>query len=282
LKDSRELLMCQSIPRQDCALEIARFRAAPPSLPRPTPRRGTLRHVRRLTDTVVAVDVQLERPLDFEAGQFALIVFPGIVGARAYSMVNFEPAARRLSFVVKRKAGGGVSDWLFGGDAAGAPLELFAPLGHAFFDPGTPRMQTHLLAIAGGSGIAGIASILRRAEVSGHFHDWNGHVFFGVRSVRDAFFLEELQAVQARFPARLEITVALSDQEVPEALAAAYPGLCFARGLVHEVAQGRMEGRFAGVRAYLAGPPPMVEASLRLLLREARLPPGDICFDKFT
>ena len=43
-----------------------------------------------------------------------------------------------------------------------------------------------------------------------------------------------------------------------------------------------MKGRFAEVRAYVAGPPPMVDASLRLLLREARLPPADIRYDKFS
>jgi toluene monooxygenase electron transfer component len=48
------------------------------------------------------------------------------------------------------------------------------------------------------------------------------------------------------------------------------------------VAGERMKGHFAGIRAYVAGPPPMVDASLRLLLREARLSPADIRYDKFS
>jgi len=36
------------------------------------------------------------------------------------------------------------------------------------------------------------------------------------------------------------------------------------------------------VRTYVAGPPPMVDAMIRLLLREARLSPRDIRFDKFS
>ena len=43
-----------------------------------------------------------------------------------------------------------------------------------------------------------------------------------------------------------------------------------------------MKGRYADVRAWVAGPPPMVDASLRLLLREARLAPADIRYDKFS
>ena len=77
-------------------------------------------------------------------------------------------------------------------------------------------------------------------------------------------------------------TVALSDEDVPASLTAAYPRFAFARGFVHAVAGEGMKGRFADVRAYVAGPPPIVDASLRLLLREARLPPADIRYDKFS
>jgi toluene monooxygenase electron transfer component len=125
-------------------------------------------------------------------------------------------------------------------------------------------------------------SILQRAGEESHFAGWDGHVYFGVRSERDGFFLDALQALQARYPARLAVTIALSDEDVPASLPTAYPGLAFARGLVHAVAGERMTGRFADVRAYVAGPPPMVDASLRLLLREARLSPADIRYDKFS
>ena len=279
LKGPAELLMCQCLAREDCALEVGVLKAREVDAPLPGAVGGRVLGWRRLTHDVAAFDVDLDRPLDFDAGQFALLTIPGIAGARAYSMVNFEPAARRLSFVVKRKPGGAVSEWLFGDGVEGTRLELFAPLGHATFQPGLPK---HVLCIAGGSGIAGMMSILQRAGETGHFAAWDGHVYFGVRSERDAFFLDALQALQARHPARLAVTIALSDEDVPASLPAAYPGLAFARGLVHAVAGERMKGRFADVRAYVAGPPPMVDASLRLLLREARLSPADIRYDKFS
>lgn len=279
LKGPAELLMCQCVARDDCALEVGVLKAREPGAPLPGALGGHAVARRALTHDVAAFDVDLDRPLDFDAGQFALLSVPGIAGARAYSMVNFERAARRLSFVVKKKPGGAVSGWLFGDGVEGARLGLFAPLGHATFQPGLPK---HVLCIAGGSGIAGMMSILERAGAAGHFSGWDGHVFFGVRAERDGFFLDELQALQARYPGRLAVTIALSDEEVPASLPAAYPGLAFARGLVHAVAGERMKGRFADVRAYVAGPPPMVDASLRLLLREARLSPADIRYDKFS
>jgi toluene monooxygenase electron transfer component len=279
LKGPAELLMCQCLAREDCALEVGVLTTREPHAPLPGALGGHVRGRRLLTHDVAAFDVDLDRPLDFDAGQFALLTIPGIIGARAYSMVSFERAARRLSFVVKKKPGGAVSEWLFGAGVEGTRLGLFAPLGHATFQPGLPK---HVLCIAGGSGIAGMMSILQRAGQAGHFAGWDGHVFFGVRSERDGFFLDELQALQARHPARLAVTIALSDEDVPASLPATYPGLAFARGLVHAVTGERMKGRFADVRAYVAGPPPMVDASLRLLLREARLSPADIRYDKFS
>ncbi|HWM78970.1 MAG TPA: 2Fe-2S iron-sulfur cluster binding domain-containing protein [Methylomirabilota bacterium] len=280
LKSEAELLMCQCVAHGDCALEIAvPLKEREEGAPAPRALAGTVRALRRLTHDVAAFDIDLEGALDFEAGQFALLTVPGIVGARAYSMVNFDPLAERLSFVVKKKPGGAVSEWLFGEGVEGIRLGLFAPLGHATFHP---ALRKHVLCIAGGSGIAGMMSILSHACAGGHFGDWDGHVYFGVRTARDGFFLDELEAFRARHPDRLAVTVALSDEEVPGALAAAYPRFAFERGFVHAVAGEKMKGRFTDVRAYVAGPPPMVDASLRLLLREARLAPSDIRYDKFS
>jgi len=280
LKSEAEFLMCQSVARDDCTLEVgSALKPREPGAPPPRALGAVVRARRRLTRDVVAFDLDLDAPLDFDAGQFALVTVPGIVGARAYSMVNWDPHAERVSFVVKQKPGGAVSAWLFGDGVEASRLGLFAPLGHATFRPG---LRKHVLCVAGGSGIAGMMSILSLACRDGHFAAWDGHVFFGVRTARDAFFFDELETFRARCPARLAVTVALSDEDVPPALPAAWPGFAFARGLVHAVAGERMKGRFADVRAYVAGPPPMVDASLRLLLREARLAPADIRYDKFS
>jgi len=278
-----ELLTCQSIALTDCTLSVRALRATPDDGGAPPPPRrlcGLLSNVRALTADVIALDVQLDRDLEFSAGQFALVTVPSIRGARAYSMVDAGSVARRLTFVVKRREGGAVSEWLWSGaSVVGTRLDLFAPLGGAVFDR---RLERHVLCLAGGSGVAGMLSILRRGAEDGHFARWNGDLVFGVRRARDLFFLDELRVLRARNAARLSIVIALSDEDVPESLAAAHRDLSFARGPVHAVAARHMEGRFAGVRAYVAGPPPMVEASLRVLLSEGRLSPAEIRYDKFA
>jgi toluene monooxygenase electron transfer component len=280
LKGAGEFLMCQCAPAADVVAEVSSFvYATDPGACRADAARGVVAAPRRLTADVVAFDVALDRPLDFDAGQFMALGAPGIPGFRGYSMVNFDRQARRLEFVAKRKPGGGVSEWLFGGAPAGASVALFGPLGKATFQP---SLAKDILCIAGGSGIAGMMSILARACRERYFEKHRGDVFFGVRTMNDGFYLDELAAFRRACPERLEITVALSDEHVPAAATARHPALRFAHGLVHEVAKAAMQGKYQNVRAYVAGPPPAVDAAIRFLLLEARLTADNIRYDKFS
>jgi toluene monooxygenase electron transfer component len=280
LKGAGEFLMCQCAPAGDVVAEVSSFvYATDPGACPAEALTGIVSAPRRLTHDVLAFDVRLDRPLDFDAGQFMAVGVPGIAGLRGYSMVNFERQARRLEFVVKRKPGGGVSEWLFGGAPEGARVSLFGPLGKATFHP---SLGKNILCIAGGSGIAGMMSILARACQERYFSQFRGDVFFGVRTMADAFYLGELSAFQRDFPGRLAITVALSDEDVPASAPQTHPAMRFARGLVHEVAKQTMQGRYQDVRAYLAGPPPAVDAAIRFLLLEARLTADNIRYDKFS
>lgn len=273
-----EILTCQSVALESCALEVDRLTPAEAGAPRPVSLKGTLRDPRPLADDVIAFEVELEARLPFAAGQFILLETPHIEGARAYSIADSSHGGGRLTLVTKRKTGGRFGEWLFGGGADGAPLTVFGPLGRAVF---VPSVERHLLCIAGGTGIAGMLSILRRATDEGHFARFDAHLFFGVRAERDAFYLDELTTIRARHPGRITVTVALSDEEAPRSLVAAHPALDFVSGLVHEVAGDRMRGRFSDTRAYVAGPRPMVDASVRLLLQVGRLPPQEIRRDRF-
>jgi toluene monooxygenase electron transfer component len=276
-----EILMCQALPGGDCGLEV---RTAVTRMPETACVPGHLGAVIRqrttLTHDVVTLALELERPLDFEAGQFVVMTVPGISGGRAYSMVNYDRQATRLTFVVKSKPGGRFSEWLFGPTTVeGTRVHLFGPLGHATFGP---EIRKDILCVAGGSGIAGMMAILSRACQAGHFEGHDGHLFFGVRTRRDLFFVDELKAFRAARPDRVKIVLALSEEEPDEALAAEHPELTFDKGFVHAVAGAHMKGKFANVRAYAAGPPPMVSATLRMLLLEGKLKSADIRYDKFS
>ena len=264
--------MCQCAAEEALTLEVSKFvYPVEPGACMPQPCAGTLRELRALTHDVMAFALELEAPRDFDAGQFVLLAAEGVPGFRAYSMCNYERGARRLEFVMKKKPDGGFSQWLSGAAREGARLQAFGPLGKATFDP---ALDKNLLCIAGGSGIAGMMSILARAQAADYFAAHKGWVFFGVRTMKDAFFLKELSATKA------DVTVALSEEDPPQT--SEWPNLRFERGFVHEVAKRAMAGRYHDVRAYLAGPPPAVEASIRVLLLEAKLTADCIRYDKFS
>lgn len=280
LKPERgEFLMCQSTASADCRIDIPAA-VDQRQRPRVVPvyGRATITQMLRLTHDVVAVHLDLDTPLTFDAGQFIVLRAPGIEGYRAYSMVNFAQPARNIEFVIKRKPGGHFTDWLFDREVVGSSLEWFGPLGKAVFDPAEQRT---MLCIAGGSGIASIMSILARAQEARHFDHFDAQVFFGVRGNDDVFYLDRFSAYVSAFPGRLGVTIALSHEAPSEALARAHPGLTLAGGFVHEVAAKAMAGKTAGRVAYLAGPPPMVDAAIRMLVVQARLPARDIRYDKF-
>jgi NAD(P)H-flavin reductase/ferredoxin len=273
-----QILACQSVARGDCELEVDRLVPSPAGASRPRRIPGALSGVRRLTDDVIAFDVELASAVELAAGQFMLMETARVAGARAYSIANADRAARRLSFVAKRKAGGRLTEWMFEPKIEGTLLTLFGPLGRATFDPAVGK---HILCIAGGTGIAGMLSIVRRAAADGHFDQLRAHLFFGVRGARDLFWLDELAACRALHPDCVGVGVALSDGEVPADLRARHPTLDFHHGLVHEVALRQMRGRRGDVRAFVAGPRGLVDASIRLLLTQARLPADDIRYDRF-
>jgi toluene monooxygenase electron transfer component len=280
LKQADEFLMCQCVARNDCTVEVANFvYNMDPGASVPAFRGATIKDTKALTHDVVSVSVELAQPTDFDAGQFVLMQVPGVPGYRGYSIVNFERATTRLDFLIKKKPGGGASEWLFKGDADGAHVELFGPLGAATF---YPALGKNILCIAGGSGIAGMMSILSRARQEHYFDQFNGYVFFGVRTYLDGFYLAELSQLAREVPDRLHVTIALSDEAVPAQALRAHPALGFDHGLVHEVAGRHMQGKYQNVRAYLAGPPAAVDASIRMLLLQAKLTADNIRYDKFS
>jgi toluene monooxygenase electron transfer component len=279
-REKGDVLMCQARPTADCVVRIpANVAAKPDSAPLPRHRTGRIEIVRKLTHDVVDFEVALSEPMTFEAGQFVVLEIPGVRGGRAYSVVNFGRAIDRLTLVVKQKVGGRFCDWLFQSDVTGNEVNVFGPLGRATFHPEEGR---NILCIAGGSGIAGMLSILECTTRGNYFRDHSGHVFFGVRTLADGFYLQELSNYAAAANGKLDVTLALSHEQVPSASHPQFPGIRLLHGMVGDVAAQAMVGRYDNIVGFVAGPATLVDGALRLLIREARLPPQFIRYDKFA
>jgi len=279
-RERGEFLMCQACAVADCEIAVpAKMDAASAKHIAPVSTRGRIVNSRRLTHDVIAFDVEISDPMKFHAGQFVVIEVSDVEGGRAYSMVNFEPVSRQLQFVVKKKPDGGFSEWLFNSKIDGTEAKVWGPLGQAIFRPDEAK---NILCIAGGSGIAGMMSILAHGCQEQYFASRKGNLFFGVRTMKDAFFLDELSSFVAAHPDNLKVTIALSDEETTPGETPHNGTLEFATGFVHSVASERMLGRYDDVVAYVAGPPPMVDGAIRSLIVDARLPAEMIRYDKFS
>ncbi len=118
----------------------------------------------------------------------------------------------------------------------------------------------------------------------GYFTQFDGNVFFGVRTMKDAFFLDELAALPARCGERLRVTVALSDEDVdPAAAGEASAASRFDRGFVHEVAK-KTHGRTLRQTCAPTSPvrrPRWTAASASCCWRPS-VPADKIRYDKFS
>jgi toluene monooxygenase electron transfer component len=272
-----DILMCQSWPRSDMALRVPSELTTTDRF-KPALHRGIIRNIKRLTRDVAQFDLQLSGPMCFQPGQFVVLEAPDIRGGRAYSMVNFEPEPDRLALVLKRKPGGHFSDWFFDRLAGEPEVDVYGPLGRAVF---RPEERRNIVCVAGGSGIAGMMSILECAIQTDHFRAHKGVVFFGCRTLADTFYLEQLSRYATAAHGNLEITIALSHEVAATPLHRDFPTLRLAQGMVHEVAAKGLDERDSNLLAYVAGPPIMVDSTIRALIAGG-IAARDIRYDKFA
>ena len=275
-RDKGDILMCQTRATSDCVLRVPANVVAAAALP-PHHRTGVVRHVEKLTHDVMHFEIALPAPMSFDAGQFVVMNVGGLAGGRSYSMVNHEGSVETLELVLKRKPGGAVSDWLFSADRTGQEAKIFGPLGRATLRPHEDR---DLVCIAGGSGIAGIVSILEHATACGHFERHKGQVYFGVRTLADGFYLDRLSRHVEAAKGALRVVLALSHETVNAPSHPKFPHIGVATGFVHDVAGSLLDADCAGTAAFVAGPPPMVDGAIRVLLGH-NVASTSIRYDKF-
>jgi toluene monooxygenase electron transfer component len=105
---------------------------------------------------------------------------------------------------------------------------------------------------------------------------------FGLRDPGSAYLLDVLDEAAEAGGGALAITVAFSHAEAGPEVERRHPGLRFASGLVHEVALARADAlRERNPIHFVAGPPPMVDATMRGLVVDRKISPMEIRYDRF-
>jgi len=253
------ILACRAVPWSDC--EVAWLEADDVAM-------HPIRHLDCEAIEIAAAthDIRIVRmairaggPFDFSAGQYASVIFGPASGGgrlppRDFSMAN-RPGSDVLEFHIRLMAGGAVTPYVAQALKPGARVRVVGPYGNAFY---RPRHTGPILALAGGSGLAPIKSTVEEALAQGAKQPI--HLYFGIRAERDLYLEEHFRALAAEH-ANLSFVPVLSEPGAPTPRRTGF--LSEAVGRDFETAEGGLDG----FKAYLAGPPIMVETCTMVLKR---------------
>lgn len=234
-------LPCCAAPLADCVITPVHDML----LPKVTSVETEVAELRTLTHDIELVRLRLPNGVRFEflPGQYASLDFAGFP-LRDFSMAS-RPGDATLDFFIRHVPQGLVTTFVCERLRVGDPVRVKGPYGVAYL------REAHLgpiLLVAGGSGLAPILSIAATALQRGLRQEMR--VYLGVRAPRDLYMEEELGALAAMHP-KLSVEFAFSEAE---------PRLRRG-GHLHEIIGEDLAGHdLREWRAYVAGPPGMVDA----------------------
>jgi len=202
-------------------------------------------------------------PFTFSAGQYASLRFASLP-PRDYSMAN-RPDEAMLEFHVRRMGPGSASAYVADKLNPGEEVIVEGPYGSSWL---REKHTGPIVAIAGGSGLAPIKSIVETALAQGMRQPI--HLYFGARDERDIYLEQHFRALAARH-GNLSYKPVLSEPSARTARRV---------GFVHDAVAADLAD-LDGAKAYLAGPPVMVEAATALLAEARGMRRQDIHADAF-
>lgn len=228
---------------------------------------GTVAKLEDLTHDIKGVHIQLDgEGMAFQPGQYINLSLPGIDGPRAYSIANVPSAPNTVELHIRKVEGGAASTYIHEELAEGDAIKFAGPYGQFFV---RKSADEPMIFLAGGSGLSSPKSMVLDLLEEGSTKPMV--LFHGVRTKRDLYFQDEFEALAAQYETFDYIPV-LSEPDGDN-----WDG---ETGFVHEALKRRFDGKFAGHKAYLCGPPPMIEACVTALM-QGRLFERDIYTERF-
>nr|AMR08634.1 2-polyprenylphenol hydroxylase [uncultured bacterium] len=228
---------------------------------------ATVSDIVELSPTIKGIHLKLDRPMTFQAGQYINIDVPGVDGPRAFSLANPPSKTDEVELHVRLVEGGAATTYLHQQLKTGDELHLSGPYGQFFVRSSQPG---DLIFIAGGSGLSSPQSMI--LDLLEQNDERRIVLFQGARNVAELYNRELFESLDRDYD-NFTYVPALSQAEDDEG----WQGYC---GYVHEAAKAHFDGRFAGNKAYLCGPPPMIDAAITALM-QGRLFERDIFMEKF-
>lgn len=266
------ILLCRTLAHSDLDVELLNYDEE--VLSKSIPVReftGAVTSVSALTHDIRRLEISLEQPLKFWAGQYVDITLSGPETiTRAFSMANSPGESQKLAFIIKKYPNGRFSSRLDGDLAVGTRVGIKGPYGTCFR---REHRTGAIILVGGGSGMSPLWSIVHDHLSSGEVRPV--YFFYGARTQADLFYLDCFAELSAKHPEFTFIPV-LSH-------AADDTAWLGEKGFVHEVVGAHLRNSAYGedVDVYACGPSPMIEA-LTPVLQMNDVETDRIFFDKFT
>lgn len=220
-----------------------------------------------LSPTIKGIRLQLDRPMQFQEGQYVNLNLPGVEGSRAFSIANSSADAGYLDLHVRLVPEGKGTSWIHESMQEGDELKISGPYGQFFVRKSDDK---DVIFIVGGSGLSSAFSMIHGMLEAGDTRQI--FLFQGARNLGELYKRTELEALAEQYN-NFHYIPALSDILETDQ----WEGFC---GFVHEAASSHFDGRLAGHKAYLCGPPPMIDAAITMLM-QGRVFEADIHMEKF-
>lgn len=235
------VLACRSIPLSDCEispLDQDEVVAHPHRI-----MNCGIAHITEATHDIriIGIDVTQGGPFSFSPGQYASLTFAGLP-PRDFSMAN-SPSEDRLEFHIRHVKDGKVSDHILNGLKVGDTVNVEGPHGVSYL---RELHRGPILAVAGSTGLAPIKSIVLTALQNGMKQSI--YLYFGVRDEHDLYMTDDLEQLATDYPS-FTFTPVLSEPSAD---------IKYRTGLVTDAVLSDFDD-LDGCKAYIAGPPAMVE-----------------------
>lgn len=230
---------------------------------------GTVSRIDNLTPTIKGIWIKLDggEALDFQAGQYVNLQLPSEIGVRAFSLANPPSTGDEIELNIRIVPGGAGTTWIHNELKVGDRINLTGPYGR-FYVHKSANLPS--LFMAGGSGLSSPRSMILDLLQEGSPHPIT--LVYGARNRQELYYHDEFLALAEKYP-QFTYVPALSDEPADSD----WSGF---RGFVHEAAREKFDNDFRGHKAYLCGPPIMIEACITALM-QGRLFERDIYTEKF-
>jgi phenol hydroxylase P5 protein len=230
---------------------------------------GTVSRIENLSPTIKGVWIKLDDAtgIRFQAGQYINLHLPGETTSRAFSLANPPSASGEIELNIRRVPGGQVTSWIHDTLQVGDRVTLSGPYGRFFVrkSAGLPH-----LFLAGGSGLSSPRSMI--LDLLGEGCTQPITLVYGARSQDELYYHDDFVALAAQHPNFTYVPALSSVADDSD-----WSGF---RGFVHDAAKDHFSNDFRGHKAYLCGPPVMIDACITTLM-QGRLFERDIFTEKF-